>query len=131
MTETTDSMRQLIMAYIGNKCIVCDAIYNIHFHQRYGRNHPNNLNYIFKHKGEFIPLCGDCHRQLHGLRKLLGKYHDINYDKIFDLAWEICFEPKSPNLRVSNRQLRQLSKEMETAALSRTKDAEELIPSTS
>jgi len=124
MTELSQSYRELIESYIGSACFICGSDKGIHFHQRYGKNHPNNYEYILKNYVDFIPLCKYCHRQLHGLAKLLRK---ASQDKILELAWDINTEPQ-PQIS-SELLLAKLSKKMQVEVQNLIKPHEDSIPS--
>lgn len=57
-----------VMDILGDKCMVCgrgNVNRRVSFHEVHGREHKENPWYIFKHIGDFVPLCRFCHKALH------------------------------------------------------------------
>lgn len=75
---------------IGNKCIICGSKNYVDYHEIHGKKHTPSLLYYIKHFKDFIPLCRDCHKSLHGLMRLNDE--ELNkilvYLKIFKIEAE-------------------------------------------
>lgn len=77
--EHRKKLREKIIEVLGKTCVICGKIpksnYGINYHEIHGKPHQYNLQYILKHKEDFICLCKNCHCTLH---------HYFNYKIQFD-----------------------------------------------
>ena len=60
-----DEQRRKLLRLIGNKCLACGRKKNINFHEIFGKLHLPRYLYYFKHKEDFVSLCGSCHEAIH------------------------------------------------------------------
>jgi hypothetical protein len=62
---------------IGDTCFICNSKEHICFHEKHGLNHEYHgsygYHYYLEHHKDFIPLCFECHRLVHGLKRNMDR----------------------------------------------------------
>lgn len=64
--------RQLALSIIGDKCLICNTIKRLQFHEIHGKKHNEHchINYYLKQPENFITLCYYHHKLIHLLVNL-------------------------------------------------------------
>jgi hypothetical protein len=67
-----------LYSLIGNTCFICGSKEHICFHEKHGLNHEKyhgscGYPYYLQHHEDFIPLCYQCHKLVHGLKRNVDK----------------------------------------------------------
>jgi len=91
-------LRRLAEKLIGNKCKICNSTQNLVFHEKYGKKHPLSYwearyYYYIENHGDFVSLCGECHRFVHGYALI-----DITKDGFLNGAIKYLENKKEPQI---------------------------------
>lgn len=74
-----------IVGIIGSKCQICGSIWNLRYHEIYGKPHECELSYILQHSTDFVCLCQKHHALLHFYNQV-KKLSLIQKRKLFRFA---------------------------------------------
>lgn len=72
--------RKLALTLIGDKCVICNSTKKLIFHEKYGNRHNNETHpsFYLKHPENFITLCFDHHKLIHGLGETIDNIEQLN-----------------------------------------------------
>lgn len=68
---------------IGDRCIICNSLDTICFHEKHSKPHIKSANWIRKHPENFIPICRSHHSTLH---RLIEAQNSGVLEKILELV---------------------------------------------
>jgi hypothetical protein len=77
-------LRLIAENLIGNRCILCNTLKKVCFHEKNGKNHyirnkgyVSNLRFYIENYQDFVPLCSYCHKEVHRIQKHQAKGLDL------------------------------------------------------